>query len=689
MGRPVVYTRRRFLATTTAAAAALVAGTGVAAGCDDDDASTPTVRTDSPTSPPATAATTSTVPPPTTGPSSTGPASSTPPDPLARVVSVAVHPGVGIARVGNSVDSFYVGPELPGALPHAPSGFKDASGAIARQAARFRIYGYDAAGEVLGEVTAADATITWTVCVANKKAAWYQVDRPMDLPIAAAVARRNEDVTGVDRDGLVISSGERSITGSAAGPVGLDGGQFLGEPVPLGELLTDEHGRLLFVPGEGRGYAPGQAPLTTFSDNDGWADDTCDGPVLATVTWGERTLVALPGWVVVTPPNYGPGLRAGLVTAYDSSRLGWDALPGAAPPASEVSFRDDVLPILGRIVDMQWVNAGYLESNGWHSTADYLAAELLDRLADPSPASADLRRTTFELFRSPYDVTERPDAIPQMYGDGVAFPPASSYHWMTVTPIQHAVLQAWAQGAFVDDRHLPAVTDLDALAPPEQVRALDRAGLDACLGGAYHPGIELPWTLRVASMWTGEGRLRVRAAAVDNVDYGDELAPEQVMAPDGPLAGSGPGDLTRWLGTPWHADAASCRAGHRPEVSSLLPTFWPARIPNHVLREDDYRVVVDTSRPMVDREAAFGRRYDWERFVSAATRPETLANMAAGWSSLGMVTQQPGPADAAFPAVILTETDVGFPTEPAVIWSASWDAMDPMVWDSGQVTTPS
>ena len=98
----------------------------------------------------------------------------------------------------------------------------------------------------------------------------------------------------------------------------LDAGRFLDERVPLGELFTDDQARLVFVPAEGRGYSRGQAPLTTFADNDGWADDICDGPVLARVTLGERTLHADPGWVVATPPNYGPGLRAGLITAYDS-----------------------------------------------------------------------------------------------------------------------------------------------------------------------------------------------------------------------------------------------------------------------------------------------------------------------------------------------------------------------------------
>ena len=77
----------------------------------------------------------------------------------------------------------------------------------------------------------------------------------------------------------MIASGEQSITGPGADPVALDAGRFLDEPVPLGELLTDELGRLVFLPADGPwATRPGQAPLTTFSDNDGWADDTCDGP---------------------------------------------------------------------------------------------------------------------------------------------------------------------------------------------------------------------------------------------------------------------------------------------------------------------------------------------------------------------------------------------------------------------------
>jgi L-Lysine epsilon oxidase N-terminal len=84
-----------------------------------------------------------------------------------RIVRVAIHPALGIGRVGNSPEAMYFGPEVPGGLPVAPHGFKDADGAVARQAARFRIYGLDASGRPLRELTGDEADITWRLTVAN------------------------------------------------------------------------------------------------------------------------------------------------------------------------------------------------------------------------------------------------------------------------------------------------------------------------------------------------------------------------------------------------------------------------------------------------------------------------------------------------------------------------------------------
>ena len=91
---------------------------------------------------------------------------------LDRIVACAIHPAIGIARLGKSASDFYLAPEVPGADADPGNGsFKDANGEIKREGVRFRIYGYAADGSVVKELSSADADIVWRVHVANRKAA--------------------------------------------------------------------------------------------------------------------------------------------------------------------------------------------------------------------------------------------------------------------------------------------------------------------------------------------------------------------------------------------------------------------------------------------------------------------------------------------------------------------------------------
>ncbi len=53
-----------------------------------------------------------------------------------------IHPAIGIARLGNSPDEFFIGPEKPRELPMPDGGFKDSQLRVKRQAARFRIFAH-------------------------------------------------------------------------------------------------------------------------------------------------------------------------------------------------------------------------------------------------------------------------------------------------------------------------------------------------------------------------------------------------------------------------------------------------------------------------------------------------------------------------------------------------------------------
>lgn len=46
-----------------------------------------------------------------------------------------IHPAIGIARVGNSPDEFFIGPERIGERPDPPGDFKDAQCRVKKQAA--------------------------------------------------------------------------------------------------------------------------------------------------------------------------------------------------------------------------------------------------------------------------------------------------------------------------------------------------------------------------------------------------------------------------------------------------------------------------------------------------------------------------------------------------------------------------
>jgi len=587
------------------------------------------------------------------------------------IVRVAIHPAIGIARVGNSEDGFFFGPEIPGALPRARGGFKDRRGAIAKQAARFRLYGFDADGNVVREITAQEADITWRVNVANSKAAWYEVNRAFDIPDAPPVPRRNASVA--DRASLIVQARPRTVRGASARPQRLDGGRFHGREINLGEVFTDGRGRLIFLPGSGAAYSTASAPpLGGFADNDGWTDDICDGPVRATVRLNGREFTAEPAWVVSAIPNYAPGMATGLVTLYDTifaKEREW----GRVHPG-RVKFDADVMPIFERLVDMQWVNAGYLESNGYGSGRDWTSARLRRHLANNTASHRRFRGRIFREFRNPAYRAVQPDLVPQLYGDGTLMPPNDTIpsQWLAITTHQYRVLRQWARGRF-DNRSVESrtVRQVEDLPIQEQPAALDRAALDACLGGAFHPGIEFPWIARVASVWAEPFRLKLRSLTPDTRNWGVELTAATALSANGPLDGCTPGDVTRWLGIPWHADGASCRSGYQRNISPVLPAFWPARVPNQVLSEADYQIVMNLNRPLEVRRRAFARRRDWERFIARPTRPPTLALMVKEWYRQGLVTRRPGPGDGHFPTVMLVESYVGYSREPDVSYPAS------------------
>lgn len=573
------------------------------------------------------------------------------------IVSARIHPAIGIARVGNARTGYFLGPEVVAPPPVGADERRDAAGALLRQAVRFRIYGYDAAGVAIAELTAANADIIWQVEVANLKASWYQFQIALDIPEAAnapPAARRNLDI--VDRSRLEITPPAQSLAGPNAAPARFDGA-FDGTPVHLGEASTDGDGRLIFRGGHGvAGHMTG-APITTFANNDGWFDDTADGPVTATVRIGNRSIPVDPAWVVVAPPNYAPDIK-GIRTMYDLMRDVFIRAGHIAVP-EKLSFTADILPIFERMTALQWVNDGYAGAFGHGSPFDASDPAFRARLADPSPENAGFRYAIANNFRNFDKDCWSPTPWPWLYGDAVEIPFAHTPRQNSMlAQVQIHNLQRWAAGAFSDDRDTTtAVRRIDELPITGQPAMLDRAMLEFAIADAFHPGCEMTWPVRHASMFMAPYRFRHRAADAPDPHSPAILTPDAVQAFDGPLYGQRAGWITRWMAVPWHTDTAGCRSqgAYDPGYGPFVPTFWPARVPNDVIAEVDYAIAVDSSRPAAERTAAFRRRADWADtgLGHEAISTRQLAEMVDRFGQMGVVTARPGAADlAAIPAQI-------------------------------------
>lgn len=588
---------------------------------------------------------------------------------MSQITKVSIYPPIGIARIGNAPadqpSDYYIAPEIPGQPAQVEGGYKDSQGRIKKQVVRFRIYGLNDNDEVIKELTADDAEITWRVHVANRKAAWYEFNNAMDLGELALPARlRNFSIQGKNRQKLIIDPGSKSISGVNVRGEDylLTGGKFFDKEVSMGEIRTDEKGRLLFFGGDGKSESYNGKKATTFANNDGWHDDVCDGPIRATVKLKggptlepKPTLEAEPAMVAVAPPNFGQGLY-GVVTMYDVV-LDLFIRKGLVTGPESPNFWQHIYPIFERMSQTQWVNSGFFFLFGKNSPSDLTSPELVAQLSNSSDNAKAVRERLFAWFRDPDDTKLERAKIPPFYGDAFSEYPSAPQVDLAVTHTQYQWLKQWAEGNFtVDD--LNGWGSFDDLSPAKQAEALTIAPLEECLGGPFHPGIEITWPLRNLIMWEKPFRLKVLPGEPQD-DFGYWLNPETALGQCGPLDGSGPGTLTRWLGVPWQTDEASCLSGYDPSTYLPLPSFWAARVPNQVLSEDSFKRLTDSNLNIAQRLKHFDYRQDWLRDLGTQYQSK-INKMIEQWHELGIIAEHPGPENKEFlPSSLWVESDRG------------------------------
>lgn len=573
------------------------------------------------------------------------------------IVKAVIHPAVGIARVGTS-DEYFYGPEVTDPPPLPAGSYRDKAKRLKRQAARFRIYGVNARGEIVRELTgdAAGAKIEWSVQLANQKAAWYGFQLALDIPeahYAPPTTLRNPGVA--DRSKLAITAKPQSLKGRSAKPKRLEG-KFMDIPVYLGEAMTDDAQRLTVLGGKGVSASADGSAAVTFANNEGWYDDVSDGPVSAKVTLNGEAIEVIPAWVVVAPPNYGPQRK--------SVRTMWDLMRDVAIKAGTLaaptrpSFARDILPIFERMHGLQWVNAGFAAGFGWEGVFDLTSCAALARLGSTSAAYREQRRVIYNNFRNFDTDANSPVPWPWLYGDAMNIPPVASPRQNSVlSDCQMAMLWQWSEGNFDADYDpnscLPS--NIDQVPMAAQGDMLTRAALDFCLADAFHPGCEMTWPVRTATMYMAPFRFKHAAPGWVPPSPSEILTPDDVTIPNGPLYGQMAGGITRWMAVPWQTDTSSCRSGYTPSYDPYVPSFWPARVPNEVLTKENYDIVMDKSRPLSERKKAFANREAWIEPLGADGYTHQINNMVHHFDFLGVVEVREGPGDAEFPATIEVE----------------------------------
>ncbi len=494
--------------------------------------------------------------------------------------SFRIHPAIGFARVGNSPE-FYLEPVTPAALPVPGSSLtgglpvkpgtedtpidssdlRDASGALKRQAARFRIYAYPeqasetwplgvAGSEIIigSQVNGRTVTdIVWMVHLANKKANWYTI--PENNGIGAytngAVPPLRNPQDGPDLAisqrlaTLVIDPGPRTVRGANAAATAFDqateasywqdgvgvtplpnypksfpGDHFQNMECPdgaidtLGELQTDGQGRLLVIGGYGRACGRIQAstgqpfPLDSDIDNDGWFDDASDGPVFATLVFDDGSTQTVQGhaWVTATDPAYAPQ-TLNSVSLWDDIQDIWVRHMALRPDLfADGRFNSSYAPSFDDEIFPIFRSAAMQQWNTNLNLTGSVSHASVDTItASDDPANTLLGGLGF--IRNPNDPNQASDGrrMPLALGD-------AGEPFLSLRKTQYFFLQQWNAGKADGSATLQ-------LGPGEQ---LDRNSLVNCLGGRFSPGIDLTFIVRDPALYvqdwqtSGTGPFRIK-----------------------------------------------------------------------------------------------------------------------------------------------------------------------------------
>jgi hypothetical protein len=603
-------------------------------------------------------------------------------------------------------------PTATGGLPIRPgterdmitsAELRDRNGAMKRQAARFRIFHYSRAeagsypcgagteiklGSMIDGKCVVD--IIWTAHIANKKANSYVFNSALGVALyeeanAGQLKVRNpwqgEDLGNATRlKRLVIDPGPRAIRGIDEVTVRFDketpasfcnGGAEIktlnhypksfpddhfarlytpaGKIETLGELETDDQGRLVVLGGYGKACAWYQEDGTPYPlvhgavspgvwadlNENGWFDDSGDGSVSAVLVFDDASVHRVhPAWVVTAPPSLAPQIR-NIVSLWDDIYDTWVRKLNLCPEmfwnqfrnTYEPSFEADIYPIF-RAVALQ----------RWTTNLPEPAVEAHDAVGSIK-ASDDAGETILAglaYIRDPNN--------PQQFSSGAPFMPLVlgdvGKPFLAPTLTQFFLLTQWSKGHFRKNGATPLGTG----------EFLDKAAMVNCVGGGLGPGIEITFIVRDPDLYqsdwgeTGAGPFRIRARHLD-YDTAQSSQPFLTIGyvpfhpgPGGVLpAPLEPGDATKFMSLPWHTDFNACATHNtepNPRNSTTLYWAWPAQRPVHIYRAAD--VHADRLGPQHYSMRGKGTHSD---DLGTAGRYQEAIDFILRWHKTGIVLQ--------------------------------------------------
>ncbi|MDJ0630705.1 MAG: LodA/GoxA family CTQ-dependent oxidase [Rhodobacter sp.] len=626
-----------------------------------------------------------------------------------------VHPTLNVARFGTS-DDYILAPETAagareadgvtiGGLPIkagtenelvTSSDLRDAGGHLKKQAARFRLFWYDFDGtarypggdgsEVVIGTKLPDGRkvvdLVWTVHLANKKAAAYNVVNNLGIKAYAdgqVPQRRNPEVHGeVDSPSrlnqLMIDAGPRAISAASGQSAKFDNattpsagnGQGAIESFPdypvrfpadvndtlfeptgpldtLGEIWTDDKGRLIVLPSIGNAvgqYDEYDVPIQITGDlnNVGWYDAASDGPVSVTLQFDDGTTeTAFGAWVNCCDPGYAPQIR-NVVSTWDDVYDTWVRELGLQPdlfgpksgynPDYEPVFDQDIKPIFGAAAQQRWT-ANLPEM----ALRSHTAVDAIDETHEPNKTIM----AGLNFIRNPNadETNIGTPLMPLSLGEaGTSF--------LTVSKTQYFMLAQWSRNKFQTGPGR-------VFGPGEQ---LDIAALTNCLGGRYVPGIEFSYIVRSVDIYiqdwqtTGAGPFRVKHKPLD-YSKADEDTPFLTggwIPLHGMTDGLEPGDLSKFMAIPWQTDYNSCSihqtlintngVNESNGAASTLYWSWPSQRPDAVYVAEE---VVNNVLP-AQRWSIRGPGTYAVNPASAATFQNPLQSIEQ-WDRIGIVMQ--------------------------------------------------